>query len=189
MPTFLQRHGRTAGALLLIAALAACPRDDDRVVQEDPAEIGVEHEDARVFADLNGHLAASIEAAELARERATHPEVQQYAQTIEADHQQKQQTINNLMQQHGLVGVEPDSPGRIEDHGADVRDLRERDRGEDFDRAYLDKSIDYHRTMIDRIDSALDRTQHAEYHQTLRDMRPTMEQHLRQAEELRDRID
>lgn len=188
MLTLLQRHGRTAGALLLIAALAACPRDD-RVEQEDPAEIGVEHEDARVFADLNGHLAVSVEAAEVARERATNPDVQQYAQTVEADHQQKQQRIASLMQQHGLVGVEPDSPGRIDDHVSDVRDLREKERGEEFDRAYLDQSIDYHRTMIDRIDNALDRTLPAEFRQTLQDMRPTMEQHLRQAEELRERLD
>ncbi len=188
MLTLLQRHGRTAGALLLIAALAACPRDD-RVEQEDAAEIGAEHEDVRVFADLNGHLAASLEAAEIARERATNPEVQQFAQTVEADHQQKQQQIANLMQQHGLIGVEPDSPGRIDDHVSDVRDLREKEQGEDFDRAYLDKAIDYHRTMIDRIDTVLDRTQHLEFSQALRDVRPTMEQHLRQAEDLRDRLD
>jgi putative membrane protein len=188
MPTFLQRHGRWAGALTLIAALAACP-GEDRTVQEDRAEIGAEYEDANVLADLNGHLAASIEGAEAAQQHATHPEVRQLAQTVEQDHRQKQQQLANIMQQHGLMGVEPDATGRIDDHVGDVRNLHDQSRGEDFDKAYVDMVVDRHRSMLNRIDDALDRTERADFRQSLQQMRPEMEQHLRHAEQLRDRLD
>jgi putative membrane protein len=184
MPTFL----RTTGALLLVVALAACPRDDGAVEREDGAQIGAEFEDANVLADLNGHLAASIEASQIAEERATHAEVRQFAQTVRADHQQKQQEIANIMQQHGLVGVGADETGAIGDHSDAVADLRGQEAGEDFDRAYMDRAVDYHRTMLDRLDNAIDRTERADFRQSLQGMRPTIEQHLREAEQLRDRI-
>lgn len=187
MPTFLLRQGRMAGALLLIAALAACPRED-RVEQEDRAEIGAEYEDANVLADLNGHFAASVEAAEVAQERAQNAEVRQFAQTMHSDHQQKQQQLATIMQQHGLTGVEPDATGRIDSHADNVRNLRETERGADFDRRYMDMMVDLHRDMIDRLDTALDRTERAEFRQALEPLRPDMQQHLQLAEQLRDRL-
>lgn len=188
MSTFLLRHGRTAGALLLIAALAACPRED-RVEQEDRAQIGAEYEDANVLADLNGHFAASVEGSELAQERAQNPEVRQLAQTLHSDHLQKQQQVASLMQQHGLTGIEPDATGRIDDHVNDVRDLRETEAGADFDRRYMNMVVDRHRGMIDRMDNAIERTQRADFRQSLQDMRPQLQQHMQQAEQLRDRLD
>ncbi|MDQ4079867.1 MAG: DUF4142 domain-containing protein [Gemmatimonadota bacterium] len=145
------------------------------------------YSDANAVAFLQTVNTGEIEAAGLAKTKATDPEIKAFARQMETDHQQMKNEVAQTAQRLGLstTGTDQDL---LEDHQEDMRELNEAAAGNEFDDKYIDEQVEAHRSALDRIEDAIERTQNAEFRSLLEKARGAVEGHLRRAEELDKKV-
>jgi putative membrane protein len=140
------------------------------------------YSDANAVAFLQTVNTGEIEAAGLAKTKATDAEIKAFARQMETDHQQMKDEVAQTAQRLGLsaTGTNQDL---LEDHQEDMRELNAAS-GNEFDDKFIDEQVEAHRNALDHIDDAIERTQNAEFRSLLQKARGAVEGHLRRAEEL-----
>ena len=139
--------------------------------------------DANAVAFLQTVNTGEIEAAGLAKTKATDAEIKAFARQMETDHQQMKDEVAQTAQRLGVstTGTDQDL---LEEHQEDMRELNEASAGNDFDDKYIDNQVEAHKNALDEIDDAIERTQNAEFRSLLQKARGAVEGHLRRAEQL-----
>ena len=139
--------------------------------------------DANAVAFLQTVNTGEIEAAGLAKTKATDAEIKAFARQMETDHQQMKDEVAQTAQRLGLstTGTNQDL---LEDHQEDMRELNEASAGNDFDDKYIDEQVEAHKNALDKIDDAIEKTQNAEFKGLLQKARGAVDGHLKHAERL-----
>lgn len=123
---------------------------------------------------------AEVAVGRLAQDRATNPQVREFAQAMVRDHQAALQELRQIAMQHNVT-IEP----RDEMEG-DHRDLMER-QGAEFDREFINWAVDKHEDAIGDVEDQVDSE-----NQALRDWAtktlPTLRQHLDMARNLQQTL-
>lgn len=201
------RTTRRRGALvlgLIALVVSGCAGEDADLAaggadtMEAPAaaapEAPVEADAAALTDPQIAHIAVTanaidVEMGELAEPRATAPEVREFARTMITDHTSVNERAAALAQR---LGVTPeDNPvSQSLRQGAD--EARERIgglTGEAFDRAYIDREVEYHQAVLDALDQTLiPGAQNAELRSLLQEVRPAIVAHLEHARSLQSSL-
>ena len=181
--------------------------DDDTTLadaddQRATTELGRTSGGAREFVhDVSVVNHAEVEMAQLAVERAESPEVKQFAQMMIRDHTRAGNDLKQAVSRHNVeVAMQMDAKHQS------LMDRLKTLRGAEFDREYMNAMVEGHQDARDLIETrAGDRrttgptgtTGQAESHDEALDNAvkqwatktlPTVEQHLKRAEQIRDEI-
>jgi len=205
MKRFLHHYLPTSAAVTLVAvALVACQnngRQDtastpgDSVSMAAPAAdstagtAGEALNDAKVADIALTADAIDSAAGKFALEKSKTKAVRDFAQTMVRDHSAVNAKAVALAQKLGVTPEDNDVSKQLKD-GADkahdnVKDLE----GAAFDRAYMDREIDYHQAVLDALDGTLiPSAQNAELKQFLTSVRPNFEAHLKRAKAVRQEL-
>lgn len=129
---------------------------------------------------------AEVREGDLARDRATSQAVKDFAAMMASEHAQSIAKTENDLAKKEIPSADTKLSREIDlESGKTVESLRTHS-GADFDRAYLDRSITFHRYIIDTIDKTLKPAAKAkEVKAALDETRATAEKHLARAQEIR----
>lgn len=126
-----------------------------------------------------------VDAAELAAEKSTNPEVKKFAQTMITDHNAVNQAAVDLVTRLGVT-PEPNATSKSLQAAGDenLAKLAELE-GAAFDRAYAEHEVAYHELVIGAIDGTLiPGASNAELKALLVKVRPAFDAHLEHAKHL-----
>lgn len=181
-------------AVVGLVVAAGCGGPDADV--EDDAPAGSETTpvpDAPAAALDDADIAAVVVAAnsidvsygEIARERATDERVKQFAEMMITDHTAVNESAGELVARLGVTPTENDLSRSLESSAATTRESLQTKSGAEFDRAYIENEVAYHRAVLSALDETLiPGATNEELKQTLEGVRPAFQAHLDHAESL-----
>lgn len=141
--------------------------------------------DAEIAAIVVAANAIDAEMGELAVARGARAEVKAFGKTMSTDHRAVNKAAGELVAKLKVTPVENDVSRKLRaDADAFRKELLTRS-GADFDRAYIEHEVAYHKAVIEAVDALLiPSAQNAELKQTLESVRPALVAHLEHAEKL-----
>jgi len=113
---------------------------------------GLSNSDRDFIRDVAAMNAAELDLARLAGERATTPEVKQFAQMMVTDHTAAGDKVNAFVAQHPV-----EVPTGLDDSHRDAHEKLAGKQGLDFDKEFADKMVDEHQKMADKLESRIDK--------------------------------
>ena len=189
----IARRMTVLAAVGLIVA-AGCGPDAD---VEDDAAAGTETtpapvapgagqlDDADIAAVVVAANSIDVSYGEIARERATDERVKQFAEMMITDHTAVNQSAGELVARLGVTPTQNDVSRSLESSAATTRESLLTKSGAEFDRAYIENEIAYHRAVLSALDETLiPGATNEELKQTLVGVRPAFQAHLEHAESL-----
>lgn len=130
------------------------------------------------------------ELGRFAAPRAESPEVRSFAETMTRDHTSVNASAGELVERLGVVPEDNDVSRSLAQGGADARRRLEGLSGAGFDRAYMDREVEYHQAVLDALDQTLiPGASDAELRSLLEGVRPAIAAHLERARTLRSGLD
>lgn len=126
---------------------------------------------------------AEIRTGQLATERATNPEVRRYAQTMIEQHRKANQELADLARQKGI-----DLPDRVDEaHAIDATHLTNVSAA-DFDREYMGLMVAEHAKAVSLFEDKARKAQDADLRAFAQRTLPALQEHLRMAKDLNNRL-
>lgn len=190
-----------SSALVLFAlfALSGCrnPKlDKDKKGQEMDSTETSNNKTAKN--DLNDAQIASIAVtankvdiayANIAKKKARNEKTKEFAQTMTKDHQAVIDKAVELTQKLGVTPEDNEITRKLLDMKNDtekkLKDLSE----EDFDKAYIENEVNYHKTAINMVENKLiPNTNNKELKSLLESALPIFKEHLKHAEKLNESL-
>jgi putative membrane protein len=126
---------------------------------------------------------AELELARLAQERATRPEVKEFAQMMARDHETAGGELKQIANKHN---VQMDT-GEQKEHN-DLRERLSKLSGAEFDREYMEAMVEEHEEAVNEVE----RQQNAdnpEIRQWASKTVPTLRQHLERAQQIKKNLE
>ena len=178
-----------------VVGFAACrdaeyaDRDTAAVVTDTTAVGGnVEaYTDANAVAFIQTVNTGEIEAAALAKTKATDAEIKAFARQIETDHTAMKNEVAEAAQRLGLPTTATDEDV-LEEHQEAMKELNEAKAGKEFDDEFIDEQVEAHKNALDEIEDAIEKTQNAEFRALLEKARGAIDGHLKRAEALDKKV-
>ena len=131
-----------------------------------------------------------IDAGNLALKKTKNPEVKKFAQLMVTDHTAVNKAAVDLVTKLKVTPEESDASKGLTAGGAENRAKLEKLDGAEFDKAYVDNEVAYHKAVIDTLDTTLvPSAQNAELKNTLISVKPAFEAHLKHAEMLQSQLE
>lgn len=122
---------------------------------------------------------AEIELGNLAQQKATSPEVKQFAQRMVQDHTQNRDQLKQLAEtQHVTV------PDTVTAKDKATKTELEKLSGAQFDKAYMNDMVKDHRTDVAKVAHASKTAQNPEVKKFAEQTLPTLRSHLKEAEKI-----
>jgi putative membrane protein len=190
-------HHKVLASVMAVTMLgfAACrdaeyaDRDTAAVVTDTTAVGGnVEaYSDANAVAFIQTVNTGEIEAAALAKTKATDAEIKAFARQVATDHTAMKNEVAEAAQRLGLPTTATDE-NVLEDHQEDMRELNEAKAGNEFDDKFIDEQVEAHKNALDKIEDAIEKTQNAEFRALLEKARGAIDGHLKRAEALDKKV-
>jgi putative membrane protein len=144
--------------------------------------------DANVVSVLDTIDVSEIEAAQLAKQKASSPAVRAYATRLVDEHTEKMQQTLQLANRRGLQPEKPRLAAAVEStHQETMNELRKKS-GRDFDRAYLDYQVTMHQQAVKLVEDTADSVQDPRLKQHLMRTRPDLQSHLTTARDLQRQV-
>jgi putative membrane protein len=127
--------------------------------------------------------AAEVELGNLARDRATDPDVKQFAQKMVDDHSKANEELKELARKKGVaISASPDSKSRKE------MDRLSKLSGSEFDRAYAKLMVSDHEKDVSEFNKQSRSAQDPDVKNFAAKTLPTLQDHLRMAREDNSKI-
>jgi putative membrane protein len=192
------RISGAAAALACAVMLSACDTGSDADMMA-TSDTGLASEtaagttadgwsDAQIFGLLARINGGRMAAAELAKERATSPEVRELAEMLDREHANMEQRLSSLAQQMNVTPVAPQDSAGIVERNEDLAELQRENAGQEWDREFVDELEDWQEDTKEALTRAIESTASPEFRQALMEMRATVEQHLTQVNALKERL-
>jgi putative membrane protein len=115
---------------------------------------------------------ASQKYAEIAQQKAQNQELKQFAQTLESDHQQAQQNLQQIAQKHNV-----DLPTSVDEKCKEEASRLQALSGEQFDREFAKGAVQGHAMAIAFLQKATSNAQDSELRQYTQQMLSKIRQH------------
>ena len=189
----MKHLGFTAIALA-VTMTVACGGGTRDERNNDEAIVGTSGEGAprgvqRFVNDVVAGNTAEIELSRMASERATNPEVKQFAQMMVRDHTTAGTDFKQVLTQHNVQVREV-----IDEKHRDMSQELSRKSGTEFDHEYMAAMVDDHQHMEDLLESRANEKANNEpfenaVNQWAAKTLPTVKHHLEMAQQLEDRLD
>lgn len=127
---------------------------------------------------------AEVALGRLAQERATNPQVKEFAKMMVSDHQKAGEDLKQIASKHNIT---PD-PGKHNDHN-DLREKLSKLSGAEFDREYMDAMVDDHEKAVKDVEGKAENSDNPEVRQWASKALPTLRQHLERAKQIHENLD
>lgn len=138
-------------ALLLASAVALSACGDDSEDSSDGGATAAQETDGAFIIEMTAHHEAAIEMAQIATERAEHPEVKQLAQSIitsQGSEIQEMETIHQRLFNEPAAGAEHGTLGLSEEAAGMTHDMEALETAKPFDQVFIDMMIPHHQGAI-----------------------------------------
>jgi putative membrane protein len=189
----MKHIGFTAIALAT-SITVACGGGTREEANNDEAVVGTSGEDAprgvqRFINDVVAGNTAEIELSRMASERATNPEVKQFAQTMIREHTTAGNELKQVLTQHNVQVREV-----IDEKHRDLSQELSRKSGTEFDHEYMAAMVDDHQQMENLLESRANEKSNNQplengVNQWAAKTLPSVKHHLEMAQQLEDRLD
>ncbi|HEU4565580.1 MAG TPA: DUF4142 domain-containing protein [Gemmatimonadaceae bacterium] len=215
MHTNVSRYASVAMAVAVCATLGACNKSNNRMASRgdttatgaaaaNPTPLDTSASGGAVAADTTkmagwtdadivAYLSAAnqgeIDEGKLAEKKATNPAVKSFARRMVTDHTKmlhegdalaKKLNINPATATQGDV---KDVASRSQD---ELKDLGGKKAGKDFDEDYIEKQIDDHQKVADKLNDLIGKTQNAQLKNLMQQALPKVQSHLNSAKDIKD---
>lgn len=127
---------------------------------------------------------AEINLAQLATERATSPQVKEFAQMMVKDHQA---AGDELKQAASAANVQINPPAELDRDHKDLQEDLAKLSGRDFDRKYIDAMVDEHQEAVNELEKKTD-SDNMQVRQWASKTLPTVKQHLERARQIQETL-
>jgi putative membrane protein len=111
-------------------------------------------DDPTIVAIFDAANTADIETGLLAAERGHSKEVRAFGEMLARDHKQVRQTGRDLAAKLGVTPTPPNDDAAAKSHAQAMATLRSKS-GADFDRAFLQHEVAFHKSVIDAVKTTL----------------------------------
>jgi putative membrane protein len=214
MNTTISRYGGMALALAVCTTLGACnKRNNGYASNADTTTTGAAattpapldttaaggavandtSKGAWTDADIVAWLAAAnngeISEGKLAERKATNPAVKAFARRMVTDHTQMLKEGNALAKKLNIdpmASTNGDVKDLLKDNQDAVQDLTQKQAGKDFDEDYMEKQVDGHQTVVDKLNDLSGKTQNADLKALMQKALPKVQAHLNSAKDIKD---
>jgi putative membrane protein len=186
----MKRLTPVALSILLAASVVSCSRDNRANTSERASGSGaVGTSGASVDRDFVMDQAednrAEIELSKMAEERATNPQVKDFARMMVRDHTK---ALADLREAAAAANVQLSTANEEDrDHKNMQEDLAKL-TGHDFDRKYMDAMVDEHQEAVNEIEKKVD-SDSSQIRQWATQTLPGVRKHLERAKELKETLD
>jgi putative membrane protein len=133
---------------------------------------------------------AEIREGQLAQSKATDPAVKAFAQQMVSDHG------NMVVEGKALaarLNITPDATRKdlrdlAKDTDDEINDLTNKPAGADWDKNYIDKEIDGHKKVLDKLQDAAKNTNNAQLRTALEKATSKVQEHLTKAQDIKAKL-
>ena len=144
--------------------------------------------DGQILAFASAANKGEIAEGKLAETKATNAKVKAFARQMVTDHTAMLNEGNSFAKKNNIT---PDSTrDDVKDlqKGAqdEMEDLQKKAKGNDWDKDFVDKEIDGHKKVLDKLQQAQNSTQNAQLKEMLTKATQKVQQHLDKAQALKD---
>ena len=186
----MKRWTQVVLGISLAASMAGCntdrANDANNTAGRDSAAVGTAgaSADKDWIEDQLEDGQAEVQLAQLASERATNPQVKEFAQMMIKDHQMAGEELKRAAT---AANVEVQPAAELDNDHKDLQEDLSKLSGRDFDRKYMDAMVDEHQEAVNELEKKADAdTPH------IRDWAsktlPTVRQHLEQAKQIQETL-
>lgn len=173
-------RGRTAYRTVALAAVLA-----GGLAWEASAQQGSGPTDAEIAHIAVTANAIDAELGELAKERSRNAEVQRFAETMIRDHKSVIEQATQLVQELGVTPKEHEVSRSLRSAADEAKKKLSGLSGAAFDRAYMQREVEYHQAVIDAVKTVLiPNAKNAQLKALLEKVSPVLEGHLRHAKDV-----
>jgi putative membrane protein len=145
-------------------------------------------DDATIVAIFDNANTVDIETGKLAAERGHTNEVRQFGAMLARDHEMVRQQGRDLAKKLGVTPTPPAGDQSAQEQAAVIRRLSSL-RGAEFDRAFLEREIQFHKDVIAAIETTLlPAIKNEELRALVVKVTPAFQAHLTMAEDLLTRV-
>lgn len=132
---------------------------------------------------------AEVKQAHLALQRAKDPQVKAFAQHMIAKHGQMERSQQHTMSSMRMTPEATPASNQLESDAQSSLASLESKTGSDFDKAYIDLQVKEHQQVLGMLGSSIIPAAHdTEYKRQLMNAKPELEDHLRRAEALQQKL-
>ena len=143
---------------------------------------------ANIVSVLDTIDVSEIEAAQLAKEKASSPAVRSFAANLVTEHTETMQKNLQLAKQMRINPEKPQLASAVEStHRKTMEELRKKS-GQDFDRAFIDYQVAMHEQAVKLVEDTAKSTDDLRLKQRLAQTRPDLINHLSAARQLQRQI-
>jgi putative membrane protein len=141
-----------------------------------------------IVAFANAANRGEVEEGQLAQKKATNPAVKAFAREMVADHRAMMSDVKSLASK---LHITPDSTndsvtGLMKDARDEMKDLTDKAAGADWDKDFIDKEIDGHQKVLDKLQDAAKNSNNAELRAGLEKATGKVQQHLTKAQDIKN---
>ncbi len=139
--------------------------------------------DAQIAAIVVAADAIDIDYGKIAESKSTNPKIKAFAQQMIRDHTAVNKAAVALVTKLGVTPEESDTSRGLNTTAEETRARLNGLSGKEFDKAYIDNEVAYHKLVLNAVDNTLiPGAQNAELKATLIKTRPLFAAHLQHAE-------
>lgn len=153
------------------------------------AQDGDQFNDAEIAAIAVAANQIDIKYAEIAKEKSSNEEILNFANTMINDHKG---VIEKAVELVNELGVEPQPNALSKQLNSDAEKTRQKLReksGKEFDNAYIENEVAYHRAVIDAVrDVLIPQSDNEQLRELLEAVLPALEAHLEHAEMVKENL-
>jgi putative membrane protein len=201
------KHSGRAGFLIAmgIFALAACTRkeagtsDTGMAVTADTgmksmADTGMAAAPAPALSDpnivyiLDNANKLDSTAASIAATKGTSSEVRDFAKRMMRDHHSLRQQGQDLAKKLGVTPAAPANDDSQAQMDKTMSMLNGAAKGKDFDKAYIDNEVAYHKSLLETATAAMSAAQNAELKNLIQKAAPAVQAHLDMAQSVQGKL-
>ena len=201
----MRTHWNRAGLILgLITAIGACTKKDagtadtglatttdtgavagmaDTAMAPAPAL-----SDANIVYILDNANKLDSSAGSIAATKGTNSEVRDFAKRMMRDHHQLRQQGQDLAKKLGVTPAAPANDNSQADYDKTMSTLNGVAKGNDFDKAYIDNEVTYHKTLLETATAAMAAAQNAELKNLIQKAAPAVQAHLDMAQGIQSKM-
>jgi len=176
----------TVATSLTLVATAAARRSDPAAA--DVAVAAQALDDPTIVAIFDAANTADIETGELAMQRGQSKEVRDFGAMLARDHKTVRQQGRDLAAKLGVTPTPPKDDAGAKAHAAAMAKLRAV-RASDFDHAFLQHEVAFHKSVIDAVTTTLlPAIRNAEVRDLVTKVAPAFKAHMMAADNLDKRL-
>lgn len=144
--------------------------------------------DGQILAFAGAASRGEIAEGKLAETKATNPKVKAFARLMVSDHTKMLAEGNSFAKKNNITPDSTKSDIADLQKGAidEMNDLQTKPKGNDWDKAFIDKSIDDHKAVLDKLQKAQSATTNPGMQDLLTKATAKVQDHLQKAQAIKD---